>query len=131
MQIICIIMRTNIYKEKIIQLLKTSHVLSLTDLHRRLPKADFSTVYRNIKQLTATGEIKKIVLAKDNIVYELNNQLEQHDHFLCLNCGQIEEIQVTSKKLLTSGHRKIFDILIKGLCTNCNIKIWCLFTCIP
>lgn len=81
---------------------------------------DYSTVYRNIEQLVSDKEIKKIVLDKDNIVYEINKKSDHHDHFLCTECGVVEEVRVSPKKLSLSTSYKISDFLVRGLCKGCN-----------
>lgn len=110
-------MRTNIYKEKIIGLLKKNHLLSITDIHKAIPKADYSTVYRNIEQLLDDKKIKKVLIDNKTSVYELVHE-NDHDHFVCDDCGDISEIEVSRKKLGIS--LPISDITIRGLCNNCK-----------
>ncbi|MFT7565102.1 MAG: Fur family ferric uptake transcriptional regulator [Candidatus Paceibacteria bacterium] len=111
-------MRTNIYKDKIIKLLKTKHLLSISDIHKQISDADYSTVYRNVEQLISHGDIKKVVIDKDKIMYEVNNVESQHDHFVCTECGSIDELDRPVLKSLKSY--VITDILVRGLCHNCN-----------
>ncbi len=113
-------MRTNIYKAKIIKLFKNNHLLSLSDIHKKILGIDYSTVYRNIEYLVADGELKKIVFDKDKVMYEINDKQNCHDHFLCIDCGAIAELHrlVVNVKSL-KGH-SITDILVRGLCKNCN-----------
>jgi len=116
-------MRTNIYKNKILKLLQQNHLLSIADIHKKTANADYSTVYRNVEQLLSDNQIRKVVFDKGKIMYELNHKKNNHDHFLCLNCGNIEKIHVSSKTLRLSNNHKVSDLLVRGLCESCNQKI--------
>ena len=116
-------MRTNIYKDKIINLLKKNHLLSISDIHKKIANVDYSTVYRNIEQLVSNNQIRKVVFDKGNIMYELNKEKDNHDHFLCLDCGDVEEISVPLKNLPLSKKYTVSDLLVRGLCENCNQKV--------
>lgn len=111
-------MRISVYKNKIIKLLKRSHLLSITDIHKKISRVDFSTVYRNIEQLVSSGEVRKVILDKDNIVYEINKKSNNHSHFVCIKCGNVAETHISFDKLLTNCI--VTDILIRGLCGRCN-----------
>jgi Fe2+ or Zn2+ uptake regulation protein len=111
-------MRVSVYKNKISKLLKRSHLLSIADIHKKISGADFSTVYRNIEQLVSSGEVRKVILGKDNIVYEINKESNNHSHFVCTKCGNIEEVHISFNKLLIN--HIVTDILIRGLCDRCN-----------
>ena len=111
-------MRTNIYKEKILKLLRDNHLLSIKDIHRTIAEADYSTIYRNIEQLLADKKIKKVLIDNKTSVYELVPGNE-HDHFICNDCGEVEEISVSRKNLAIP--LTITDITIRGLCSNCQV----------
>lgn len=116
-------MRTNVYKSKIMKLLERNHLLSMADIHKKVAHADYSTVYRNVEQLISDNHIRKVVFDKGNIMYELNKETGNHDHFLCLDCGDVEEINVSFKDLPLSRNHKVRDLLVRGLCENCNKKV--------
>ncbi len=113
-------MRTNVYKEKILTILNKNHLLSISDIHKEIRDVDYSTVYRNIKQLTTEDKIKEVVLEKNNVMYEVAHAENQHDHFLCLVCGDVEMVQVPMDKILPSSKYTISDIVIKGICAKCH-----------
>lgn len=110
-------MRTNIYREKIIYLLKKSHLLSITDIHKAIPEVDYSTVYRNVEQLLDDKKIKKVLIDNKKTVYELVHENE-HDHFVCDDCGDVSEIEILRKKLGIA--LPISDVTVRGLCINCK-----------
>ena len=113
-------MRTNIHKNKILSVLKKHHLLSISDIHKEITTADYSTVYRNVEQLAADNEIRRVVLGKNNVMYELNDKENQHDHFLCNDCGDIESVNISYEKLSILNEREVTDVLLKGLCEKCH-----------
>lgn len=121
MQVVCIIiMRTNVYKNKILKLFEEHHLLSIAKVHEQIVDVDYSTVYRNIEQLVSSNQLRMVVFDKGKILYELNRGEDNHDHFLCLNCGGIEDIHISPESLPLSSYHKISDLVIKGICKNCN-----------
>lgn len=113
-------MRTNTYKQKILELLGQSHLLSIADLHAALPEADYSTIYRNVEQLCAEGLIKQVVLDKDCVQYELNQSEHQHDHFLCTSCGDVGEVEKSDITIKSLDNCLITEVICKGLCQKCH-----------
>jgi len=116
-------MRTNLCRKEILQLLEKNHLLSMATIHKKISDVNYSTVYRNIEQLISDKEIKKIVLDKGNVMYEINKEGHNHDHFLCTDCGDVEEINIPVKALSLFNNYKVNDLLIRGLCVDCNQKI--------
>lgn len=110
-------MRTNLYKNKIVKLLEDHHLLSIANIHRAVPEADYSTIYRNIKQLLNDKKIKKVLIRNKTIMYELIRG-NKHDHFVCDDCGDVAEIEVSRKKIGIS--LPITDITVRGLCSDCK-----------
>jgi len=108
-------MRTNIYKNQIVNLLKKKHLLTIAQIHKAIPNADYSTVFRNVEQLLKNSVIKRVLVDSKSIAYE--SASESHDHFICNDCGKIESIQIPHN--LIEG-RKIDDITVRGSCVDCN-----------
>ncbi len=113
-------MRTNTYKKKILAHLQKNHLLSISDIHKKIPGVDYSTVYRNIEQLVSEEVIKKVVFDKDKILYEINDEHNAHDHFLCIDCGSVDELDRPVVNLDFLKGQRITDIVVKGLCQKCN-----------
>ena len=114
-------MRTNIYREKILQIINRSHLLSISDICKQVAKANYSTVYRNVEQMVSDGTVRKIVFDKNTILYESAKQ-KDHDHFLCVDCGDFESVHLPRTLNVFSGKHAIHDILIRGSCEGCNSK---------
>jgi len=91
--------------------------MSLADLQKKIPNADFSTLFRNVEKMIESGEVRRIVLDRDTILYELEGAHHEHHHFVCSSCGTVESIH---EDIVLSGKRIIEDILIKGQCEQCT-----------
>ncbi len=108
-------MRTNVYKGQILKLLKKKHLLTIAEIHKAVPNADYSTVFRNVEQLLKGKQIKKIMVDNRSIAYEFSK--DSHDHFICNDCGKVESIHLPRNSI---KDRKIDDITIRGSCGNCT-----------
>jgi Fe2+ or Zn2+ uptake regulation protein len=108
-------MRTNVYKEQILNLLRTRHLLTIAEIHKAIPEANYSTVFRNVEQLLNDKEIKKVMINNKHIAYESSK--ENHDHFICNDCGTIEAIHIPHT--LTKGYI-VNDITVRGSCNKCT-----------
>jgi len=100
-----------------LSLLDEHHLLSLSDLERLIPEADHSTLFRNVKNLVETGDVKQITVAKNKVMYERSSH--EHDHLVCTDCGAVEAIHLPRPKHTTF---KVQDIVAHGACTGCNNK---------
>ena len=121
MQVICkCFMKKNIYKEKILDILEKNHLMSIEEIHKKISKADYSTIYRNVKKLLSEEKILKRVFDKNTTLYEINSKKNQHGHFLCNICKKIEKIDMPKDKKLSSY--EIQEYLLTGLCKECLKK---------
>lgn len=114
MQVTCN-MKTNQYKEKIKAYISKNHLVSMSDISKNISDANFSTIFRNVEQMVQDGELKRIVLDKDVIKYESANH--SHNHFVCDECGDVDEVEVT----LADKSRKVRDVVVRGVCDKCDI----------
>lgn len=112
-------MKISIYKKKIIQILQKNHLLSIADIHDMLPEANFSTIFRNIELLKTEGVIKQVVVDKGSVLYEYTDREHAHDHFVCDDCGDVQEIHVDKKSLHIKGKAKATDVTVHGTCADC------------
>lgn len=110
-------MRSNVYREKVLSVLEGAHLMSITDIQKKVTGADFSTVFRNVEQLVNDGAVKKVVISKDVVLYEANKQNHDHDHFVCNDCGTVESIK--TPKIALKGKAIATDVLIRGTCNEC------------
>ncbi|MDE7095788.1 MAG: transcriptional repressor [Anaeroplasmataceae bacterium] len=92
----------------------------LKDHHEQI---SLSTIYRNIQALLAEQKIK-IVKLKDSDVLETVKV--EHAHFICEQCGRIEDIMVDQEKIISKASKgcihqiKKCDMAFYGLCQKCT-----------
>lgn len=113
-------MKTSPYKSVILELFAKAHVLSISDIHKSIPKADFSTIFRNVEALLKEAKLKKIIIDADVSVYELVGKGNEHDHFVCIDCGKIDEIHILHTDIRVAKKAKTLDIIVRGICGPCN-----------
>lgn len=116
-------MRHGVYENRILEVLKKTHLISLSGIHKKIPDADFSTVFRIINRLQSRGLVRGVYIQKDIALYELHLENSTHDHFLCVDCGNIEIITIPRKNIRTSDAGSVVeDVLVRGRCAECISK---------
>lgn len=90
----------------------------------RLPKISLATVYRNLAELAAAGEIRKTELPGGKARFE--TKLEPHFHLRCVHCNAIEDLPLSKEEISVFLHDKVtrraadFEICFTGLCRSCH-----------
>jgi Fe2+ or Zn2+ uptake regulation protein len=97
-------------------LLKKKHLLTMAEIHKAIPGVDYSTVFRNVEQLLKNKAIKRVFVDNKSTAYVSSK--ESHDHFVCNDCGGVEEIHIKRKGLPHDAD--ISDITIRGTCISCK-----------
>ncbi len=89
-------------------------------------RADLATVFRIINVFVESGIAKSIQLNEGKFRYEYAAKAEHH-HFICENCGLIEDISDCNISSLEKELRRKKGFLIKkhsleffGLCKKCS-----------
>jgi len=114
-------MRKSEYRHQIIRILEQNHLLRMADIHKKLEGADFSTVYRNVNRLCDEGVVKKVVLDKGVVMYELTDQPDRHDHFVCSQCKTVMSISVDTDRIMSQlGGALLSDVVVNGACSACR-----------
>jgi Fe2+ or Zn2+ uptake regulation protein len=108
-------MKVSKYKHAILGLFDNHHTRSIQSIYEELNKPDFSTVYRNIKQLCDEGILKKVYLDAKTTHYELASHC--HGHFFCKTCKKVEALQYSN---IHTNQGIISDITVIGICTLCK-----------
>ncbi len=102
----------------------------LCDFLRMRKSVNKTTVYRELDHLIREGIITSLHLGDRKQYYEIANRSHHHHHLICLQCKQIEDIDVNETKLLSEEEKarceKGFVILrhsleFFGLCKKCQI----------
>jgi Fur family ferric uptake transcriptional regulator len=124
--------RTTLSRQAIFEAL-TSYPQSVKEIHRKLNgKKDFSvdlaTVYRTLEFFFSEGIVTKSQFDLKGSKYELNNADNHHHHFICENCGIVEDFSVNDSFFLRKITSKS-DFTVKrhtlelwGLCSKCARK---------
>jgi Fe2+ or Zn2+ uptake regulation protein len=87
----------------------------------QMPKLSLGTVYRNLGELEADGQIREVRFGAGPSRYD--GMLGAHEHFVCTQCGKVSDILPTLTdpalpgKAVTSYKLDYF-----GLCESCNAK---------
>jgi len=104
--------------------------LSPADLFLRikpsLPRANLTTVYRNLEMLEGLGLVKRLGFNKNYFSYELIDNREHHHHVICRSCGKVEDLENISERFVNDVAKQT-NFIIKdhnleffGLCPECQ-----------
>ncbi len=117
---------------KILQILEESDKrhLRAEDVYKALLQSGedvgLATVYRVLTQFEAAGLVSRHHFEEGHSVYELNEG-EHHDHFLCVQCGRVDEFmdEVIEKRQRDIAERlgyRITDhcLYLYGVCPDCQ-----------
>lgn len=115
--------RISVLPSKIIELLATNHLLSVSQMQAIFKKDgesfNKSSVYRALDKLLEKGEICKQVFGDGEFIYELRS--EHHDHAVCNNCEKIITIECSShpNKKVPGFKVDHHHTILYGLCNSC------------
>ena len=76
------------------------------EVRKVLPNVSLGTVYRNIRQLSESGELITLETEDKSVHYDGNTA--PHRHFVCNRCHRILDLAVESEKCI-----------YYGLCSDC------------
>ena len=102
---------------------------SAEDLYLRvrkiLPRISLGTVYRNLQRLVQEGTIQMLFLGERVARYDPT--LGEHDHFICQQCGRVEDVLVDRERrvdfaqLAKEGFTvTAHSLAIHGICRRCG-----------
>ena len=92
----------------------------------RYPEISRATVYRNLRQLSDSGDIRRIAVPGAADRFDLN--ISQHYHIKCAICAKFSDInfpymtdldEIVGE--LTDYDMENHDIIFKGICPGCRI----------
>ena len=91
------------------------------NLRKDYPNISLGTVYRNLRQLTETGEILELPYGS---VSHFDGDISPHYHMRCDSCKGIFDIgkENVSISVKTDNGFEIggFSLLLKGICRTCR-----------
>ncbi len=95
----------------------------LKAVNEKFPMTSRATVYNTINWLKEAGMLQEIF---ENGCIRLDPNFDQHHHFVCRNCGKVEDVGFDLIGDLgicaLPNHHTIesFEIVIRGLCVKCQ-----------
>lgn len=97
------------------------------DLRLEYPNISLGTVYRNLNLLSESGHLLRIPM--DNASDRFDPDTHPHYHFVCRQCGCVEDIPMTVMNSLNQlaeahvgGQVETHSLIFHGLCTPCSQK---------
>jgi Fur family peroxide stress response transcriptional regulator len=86
------------------------------------PRSSRATTYNNLRDLVEAGLVRQVAVEGRAARYDAKGQ--QHHHFICDRCGNVEDIEwytVQSPATGTLGKRVVreCELIVRGLCTRC------------
>lgn len=94
------------------------------DIRKEIPNISLGTVYRNLSLLTEHGMIIKVSV--DGKAERFDCITGNHYHFVCQECGTVEDMQIQVMPAFNDSAQKGFDGKITGhnayfygICSKC------------
>jgi Fur family transcriptional regulator, ferric uptake regulator len=91
----------------------------------RMPRISLGTVYRNLDQLSASGQIVKLTMGGGPMRFD--STFPQHHHIRCSKCGKVDDIisgpniKIGQEMVNESGYELVgYKIEFHGLCPRCR-----------
>lgn len=119
-------------REKILQLfLEQNGALAHGDIEKRAgEKFDRVTIYRTLNAFVDKGIIHTIPTSDNSILYALckddcaeGHHHDHHVHFVCSKCRNtfcLDNVVTPSLKLPRGYQSSHIEVLVEGVCKNCN-----------
>jgi Fur family transcriptional regulator, peroxide stress response regulator len=119
--------RLEIYKELLSHKDHPSTELIFKQLRKRLPTISLDTVYRTLATFDEFGIIKRLNVSNARTLFDTN--LDQHHHFICSRCKQVEDVywpdfdqSTLPKSVSTRGSIQTRHLELHGICNQCLNK---------
>lgn len=91
----------------------------------KLPDISFATVYRNLKHLVKSGQLKEVNFYNEAVRYD--SFLRDHQHFICKNCTKIFDLELSRLLNVEQEVKKIlchqvnnYNLELYGVCHTCK-----------
>jgi Fe2+ or Zn2+ uptake regulation protein len=88
-----------------------------------IPTLSKTTVYNTLKLFAEKGAALSIQIEDKNLRFD--GDISIHAHFICLDCGNIfdiemDELKIIAKKEIADFHITDTQVYYKGYCMNCK-----------
>lgn len=87
-------------------------------------KVPIATLYRILGELSSVGILHTVTLSGQKTRYEIAKG--DHPHFLCEQCGQLEDLNVAMNEIVTIAQHacahstRSVSVMLHGVCQNCS-----------
>ncbi|NOZ03180.1 MAG: transcriptional repressor [FCB group bacterium] len=123
-------MRYSKQREEILKIIRNTNVHPTADwvyeqVRKTIPNISLGTVYRNLNQLVAAELILSI---KDNTVVRYDGNVNPHNHFKCLRCGNVYDVEIPENDFIPQinriGAHRVTNVRLEleGICADCVQK---------
>ncbi|MBR9982557.1 MAG: transcriptional repressor [Desulfatitalea sp.] len=89
---------------------------------KKVPSLNQATVYRNLKDMVAAGQLKAINHPQRGTLYERSEKAHHH-HFHCHSCNRVYELPgcaLKQEKVVPDGFvLENHEIFLSGICDQC------------
>ena len=95
-------------------------------LRAESPKLSLGTVYRDLNQLAAAGQLLKIALPDGGCRFD--GTLRRHSHVVCERCGAVEDVVLQDVRFGEQVERQTgfrlssLSLVMRGVCPACRDK---------
>ena len=96
-------------------------------VHSLSPNVSKATVYRNLKELSSSGEIRKVDTLDGPDRYDHNTH--KHNHIMCEECGRIFDVKMKKDEHLEEDVTvpegfalNGYELMFRGVCPECLKK---------
>lgn len=119
-------MRYSSRREAILRMLKNTkeHPSAETvynKVRETIPNISLGTVYRNLKDMTESGELETVETKDGSLHYDAD--ISSHAHFVCETCGKISDIfgYDDIREPLEHAGYKVTGVktVVYGICPDC------------
>ncbi|MEF9966969.1 MAG: transcriptional repressor [Longicatena sp.] len=90
----------------------------------KMPSIAMGTVYRTLNILVKKNRIRRVEIAGYPDKFDSN--IDPHDHLICTNCGDIQDIKITNLKNYLEEQVCVdissFNLCINYVCPKCKNK---------
>ena len=111
-------------RDLVLKVFQNGDLLDANEVCAKVSQVDRATIYRNLTLFVEQGILREVNIKKGITHYELNNEGDHHQHFVCEDCDKVIPVDVDPnliKSLVPEGvELKDFELNLKGKCEECK-----------
>lgn len=109
---------TNPRKAVLDFVVKSKTPVSAKEIHKKNPKIDLASVYRNLKIFKNLGIVFEDTMNNESFYY---SSKEKHHHIVCSSCGTVACVPCDHKLPKIKNFTNIaHKLLLSGICGKCK-----------